>query len=151
MNRNLKTALAVSIAFALAGCASLGLTGPSLPEIQAAGNTLVTTIKTDVALYEAQVTVDPATQAKITIAVNGLTAANVVLQGLTSSSATPSGYITVAQSVVSAAVSVVNALPSGTLPAATVQEIDAAGLAFQLAAGVAQQVLVSTGAPTPAQ
>ena len=100
-------------------------------------------------LYEAQTTLPADVQSKITIALDSLTAANVVLQNLTPT-ATPANYIGTAEQVVNAAVSVVNALPSGTVPANTLAEIDAGALAFQLAAGLAQQTITAAQTPAPA-
>lgn len=132
---------AISV-IAVSGCAN----GPTLPQVQQAGQTLVTTIKTDVALYEAQHSVSPADQANITLALNSLSAANVVVQTLPTTGSA-SSYIQVAQSVVSAAVSVIDALPTGALPVETVTEINNAAALFQIAAGIAQQLIAQPSQP----
>ena len=138
--RNLTIAAFGLCALLLSACVN----GPTLPQIQQTGATLTSIVKTDVALYTAQHPLNAADQTKLATALNTLTAANVVLQSLTPTSfSSVTGDIGVAENVVAAAVSVVNALPSGTLPDGTVDEINAAALAFQLSAGLAQQIIVA--------
>jgi len=138
------------VSFCLAGSlfallAACGTNAPSeLKQVQSLGDTFTRTVKTQVALYEGSHSLTDDQTAKVTIALNSLNAANVVLQGLTSDVTLSSG-LNEAQVVVAAAQSVVNALPTGTIPQDALDQINTDATIFEVAAGLAQQVIVAVG------
>lgn len=107
----MKKALALCAALALSACANGPggvFTTQSLTQAQAAAGNILQVIKTEAGIYVQQPGVDPGTAAKVTLAVNSLSAAVASFQAISSFG----NVDQLATAVLSTASAVVNVLPN---------------------------------------